>query len=429
MSEKHSSETDQSIESLIIDRRRFLQGTIGAATVGALSQTGLARDGEENLAPFADPEEYEALVEALPNNWGRWGDDDELGAINVLGSEEMFEGMNAATKRGKKGIERFTLQVPMTGVINRGGITEGERQEGDPIAASRTPAIRDNTGPTSEAEISGTGLNSAGDKFVTDLNLQGTSHMDSLGHVWVGSEIYNGFDAETTVDEKVFTGDYDGDGEEETIETRGLAKADITNAANAGIVGRGVLLDVARHVNGDDTPLDLGYDIGLEDLQATAESQGVDLRKHDIVLIRTGGLKRYYDPDYEWATATTADPDELEPGLRFEEELVDWVYEMEFPVLGADNIAAEKIVQTLESPIEGEGEKRFTIPLHAAFLQRLGVTLHEILWLEDLAASCAEDGISEFLFAGAPLNIDRGTGAPTNSLVVKATGNEKTRGK
>ena len=54
-------------------------------------------------------------MDPLPDNWGRWGQDDDIGAVNLLGSEEMFAGLNAATRRGRKGVERFTLQMPMTG--------------------------------------------------------------------------------------------------------------------------------------------------------------------------------------------------------------------------------------------------------------------------------------------------------------------------
>lgn len=381
-------------------------------TVGTLSSQAAA----ETTFPTAEADDWQALLDGLPKNWDRWGPDDELGAINFLGSEEMFEGMNAAMKCGKTGIERFTLQVPVTGIIDRDGNNTDENgtdtSGGDPVSASRTPAVRDNIDLETPADI-GDGYNSADDKFITDFFLQGTTHLDSLGHAWVGHEIYNGFDAETTVTPKSFTGDYNNDGDEETIDTVGLAKADISNAANAGVVGRGVLLDVARYVNGDDRPLPLGYCIGQDDLQATARSQEVTINKHDIVLIRTGALERYYNPEYEWNVTN-------EPGLCFEEELVEWVYEMELPVLGGDNIAVEKLAQTLESPHDDE-KKTFTVPLHPTFLQRLGVSLHEIVWLEGLAASCATDDIYDFLFAAAPIDVERATGAPMNSIAIKAT--------
>jgi hypothetical protein len=47
--------------------------------------------------------------------------------------------------------------------------------------------------------------------------------------------------------------------------------------------------------------------------------------------------------------------------------------------------------------------------------------LVEMLWLDDLARACAEDGVYEFLFTAAPLHVQRATGGPLNPLVLKAT--------
>jgi hypothetical protein len=93
-------------------RRSFMRGC-GAALAFALAGTSLETVAAEQHSPGA----IEDLLEDAPSDWGRWGEDDELGRLNLLGSEEAFEGMNAATKRGKKGIEQFTLQLSMTGEV------------------------------------------------------------------------------------------------------------------------------------------------------------------------------------------------------------------------------------------------------------------------------------------------------------------------
>ena len=59
------------------------------------------------------------------------------------------------------------------------------------------------------------------------------------------------------------------------------------------------------------------------------------------------------------------------------------------------------------------------LPLHAALMRNLGILFSEIIWFEDLAADCAEDGQWSFLYAAAPINIVGGTGAPVNPIVVK----------
>ena len=52
--------------------------------------------------------------------------------------------------------------------------------------------------------------------------------------------------------------------------------------------------------------------------------------------------------------------------------------------------------------------------MHGATLRNLGVYLCEILWLEELATSCAADGVHELFFTGAPLYAERSTGGPFN---------------
>ena len=52
-------------------------------------------------------------------------------------------------------------------------------------------------------------------------------------------------------------------------------------------------------------------------------------------------------------------------------------------------------------------------------MRNLGVTLTEICDLEELAASCAEDGQYTFLYAAAPLKVNQASGAPVNPLAIK----------
>lgn len=393
-------------------RRNFMRGCGAAA---ALAVAGMS--AETVASQSADVEE---LLADLPDNWGKWGDEDELGALNYLGSEEMFEGARAMTRRGARGVERITLQLPMTGkTIDALAEEDAEApttETGDPLFPGRTPGRRDNTQDAQSYEEDDVdpeigGMKFADDRFLTELFLHGASHLDALGHVWYGDELYNGYDAMTTADEREFDRPVIGirDGEAVDIETtRGLSVADIGPIADAGIAGRGVLLDVGRH-NGDDENgwLDLGEPVTFEDLHDTADAQGVRIRERDILLIRTGAIERVTDPDAEW------DPLD-EPGLQFSEELVEWIDEMEIPLIGADNIAVEKVVQEVDGAT-------YTIPLHGALLRDLGVSLNEVLDLSTLGHRCAEDGIYEFLYTAAPLHVERSTGAPVNPVVLKAT--------
>ena len=413
--------TDDANESTY-SRRRVLQGSSALAVMAA---TGMSINSAvaEEAAPEGDIEE---LLADLPDNWGRWGEDDELGALNLLGSEQMFEGMKAVQRGGKKNLERFTLQVPMT------GFEAPEEGIQDPIFPGRVVGRRDNVEDISNIETGPGGVKTTDDKFVTTLFLQGTTHLDALSHPWYGDELYNGFDDSTTRTEREYfetdMPEFDGAGggpiigceSDEPVErTFGMSRNDISSAARSGVAGRGVLLDVGRHMGGngegiDDDRLAPGTRIGLDDLQATADAQGVEIRERDILLIRTGSLIRAYEtPEEQDAPWNPL----VEPGLYFSEELAEWLYDMDIPYLGADNIAVEKVTQTIEQ----DGEERvFGIPFHGYFMRDLGGYLNEILWLEDLARTACWDGIYEFLFTGAPLYADMSSGAPMNPMVIKA---------
>jgi len=407
----------------------------GAAMAFALAGTSI-----QTVAADTDSAEVVAKLLEGTEEWGRFGEDDELGRLNLLGSEEAFEGMKAATKRGKKGVRRFTLQLSQTGeVINpdpdqsdvifpNDDVDWPSTDTGDPAFPPRTPARRDNVTPDEPDPAAG-GMKFADDKWVTDFFLQGTTHVDALGHAWYGDQIYNGFDQDVTAATREFDTALDGTvgedavpGEEEAslsevTETRGLDRTGIENVGGEGVAGRAVLLDVGRQLDVADEKdrLPLGYGVTFEDLLETADAQGTEIRERDVLLVRTGAVERTRDPEAAWAPLG-------EPGLVYSEELVEFVADRDIPYVGADNLAVEKVVQTVE--VDGHDETAI-IPLHGAFLRNLGVYINEILDLSELAAACAEDGIYEFLFTAAPLNVERGTGAPVNPVVLKASGPEE----
>ncbi|WP_134669941.1 cyclase family protein [Halorussus marinus] len=385
-----------------VERREFVRGC-GALAAFAAAGVSAADVTAQSDRPEGD---LEALLEDMPRNWGRWGEDDELGALNFLGSAEALAGVRAATREDATGIETFTLQTSMTGEVDR-----------DPIFPTRTVARRTNAQDErsyreGETEPSAGGLKFSDDRFVNSLYPQGTTHVDAPGHAWYGDRIYNGFDAETTAATKEFDEPLEGCGGESVSETRGLGRADVSHVADHGIVGRGVLLDVGRAMGGAGDRLEPNACISRADLERTADEQGVALEPRDVPVIRTGSVARARDddPEHEWAPLE-------EPGLCYSEGLVEWVHEMEFPVIGGDTLSVEKNVQI----IDGE---EYLVPLHGAFHRNLGVPFAEVLWLEDLAESAAADGVYDFLFTGAPINIERATGAMINPVAMKATTSE-----
>ena len=165
--------------------------------------------------------------------------------------------------------------------------------------------------------------------------------------------------------------------------------------AEKGIVGRGVLIDMARH-RGKDT-LDKGETFDHTDLRGRAAAQGVTIEPHDVLVIRTGWMKYWYEQGQAFYDGF------CEPGLTYCGELVQWFQDREIPNLVTDTIANE---------VTFDPETGVALPLHCALMRNLGVTLTEIAWLDDLADACAEDGRWTFLYVAAPLKVVNGIGLP-----------------
>lgn len=312
-----------------------------------------------------------ALTELLkdsPSNWGKWGPEDEVGGLNYLGPEQV---------------------LAAAGLIRKGKVFPVQRligdPKGDPVWPSRKPAVR--TQIMDEATWDGEGapqfpggLHYADDKM--ECFLQGSTQYDALGHVWYGGKLWNGYDARTTVG--------------------GMEKASVQPIAERGVVGRAVLLDMARF-RGKES-LDSAETFTHEDLVACAKQQGVELRKRDILLIRTNYLQLFFE------LGDTFYDDFCEPGLVYSPELLDWFADMEIPNLVTDTIANE----VTTDPNNGAA-----LVLHNALMRNLGVVFTELTDLEELAADCAEDGCYEVFYVAAPLKISQGSGSPVNPVIIK----------
>ena len=314
------------------------------------------------------PDLTEVLKDA-PSNWGKWGPDDEVGSLNYLGPEQVL----AAAQLIRSG-KVFTLQRLI-----------GD-PKGDPVWPGRTPAERTQILDEGDWDEGGKGpafpggLHYADDKI--NAFLQGSTQYDALGHVWFDGQIWNGYDARTTIG--------------------GLDKASVEPIAQRGVVGRGVLLDMARF-RGKKT-LEAAETFTHEDLLACAAKQGVTIQKRDILIIRTNFIQLFFDLGDKFYEGF------CEPGLVYSPELVQWFQDMEIPNLVTDTIANE----VTYDPNTGAA-----LVLHNALMRNLGVTLTEIADLEKLADDCAEDGQYAFFYAAAPLKVALGSGSPVNPLVVK----------
>ena len=308
------------------------------------------------------------LLKDSPSNWGKWGADDEVGSLNYLGPEQVL----AAVRLVSSG-KTFTLQRLI-----------GD-PKGDPVWPGRTPAERtqildESTWDGDDGPVYPGGLHYADDKI--SAFLQGSTQYDALGHVWFDGQIWNGYDARTTIG--------------------GLEKASVEPIAQKGVVGRGLLLDMARFRGKDN--LEAAETFTHEDLIACAEAQGTPIQKRDILIIRTNFLKLFFDLGDKFYEGF------CEPGLVYSRELVQWFQDMEIPNLVTDTIANE---------VTFDPNNGVALVLHNALMRNLGITLTEIADLELLAQDCAEDKQYAFLYVAAPLKVAKGSGSPVNPVVIK----------
>jgi len=262
--------------------------------------------------------------------WNRWGPDDEAGAPNLIGAEQVR--LAAALVRTGQVIslaQKISDRLPVPG--HRAGILHFMgRDGGDYAAGAKRPG----------------GFQFAEDTVVLPLHL-GT-HIDALCHAWCDDHLYNGFPGSTV--------------------------RSTTRALRCGVekmpplVTRGVLLDVVK-LRG--APAPSGHSIGLAEIQGAAAQAGVALREGDAVLIRTGWLESQ-DP------AAGIDFNR-EPGIDVDAAL--WLAESGAAIVGADNFA----IEVLPFP------PGTVFPVHQRLIRDYGIPLLEGLVLRELAEAGATE--------------------------------------
>lgn len=224
------------------------------------------------------------------------------------------------------------------------------------------------------------------DETIDDFSPQMSSQWDALRHVRSPIGYYGG----ATYEDVSHPG----------------GRLGIDRVAKFGIVGRGVLLDVASYYEELGSPIEpnVRREIPAVQLDAIAEHQGVVLHTGDILLIRFGVdafLRRLIASDGDIEMRYEA------PGLAQEEQTVRWLWNRHVAAVCADNIAIEV------TPPRGPDTR-----LHPVMIGSIGLAMGELFDLVDLANVCQATGRYEFLFIGKPLNLPGGVGSPANALAM-----------
>lgn len=184
---------------------------------------------------------FEQLIRER-NNWGRWGDDDEVGAVNLITPEKRVAA--AGLVRSGRSVS-LSMPFPTTPAAD------------NPRPAAHFMRVNDR----------GSGAGAATDYYGVEYHGLVCTHIDALCHTWDAGGMWQGWNPG------------------ETITTSGTRRGGIENWSS-GIVTRGVLLNVPAFRGTDYVTAD--RPVYGEELRAVADHQGVEVQPGDCLVVYSG---------------------------------------------------------------------------------------------------------------------------------------------
>ncbi|GAA3450814.1 cyclase family protein [Dactylosporangium matsuzakiense] len=295
------------------------------------------------------------------SNWGRWGDDDQLGTLNHI-TDEVRLAAARSVRHGRSVSCAWEVAVPQ----------ELERSTTTCPCAADMPGAEHMPSPTFRNDRR---WGFSTERLALTFHGNTITHLDSPCHIFWDGRTYNGR-PHTLVSPET-----------------GSSWAAVTAAAN-GIVTRGVLLDIAAV---RDVPqLAPAQPVFPADLEAAEQRQGVRVRQGDAVLLRTGhGRTRH----------------ESGPSTGFTQSgwhasCLPWLHERSAALIGADT----------PQDVQPSGYPDILMPVHSVALVAMGLWLLDNCDLEACAKTAAELGQWDFQLAVAPIRFAGTSGSPVNPI-------------
>jgi len=308
--------------------------------------------------------DFDRLMKEI-SNWGRWGKDDQMGAVNLItpakrkqALAEVKEGFSVSMARKAETQEAIDNPRPISRVMGGAGRGGAGRGGTNPV-----------TPPPPPSDIS-----AASDTLTVSYHGLVHTHMDTFCHRAFKGLMYNGMPM-TSVDEK------------------GCNQGSIY-AWRDGIMTRGILMDIPR-LKGVEY-LEPGTRIYPEDLDAWVKKANIKIQPGDVILIRTG----------RWALRDSKGPYNTNQLAGLYITSAKWLHDHDAAILGSDG--AEDVHP---SGIDG-----ITEPIHALVLVAMGMPIFDNLDLEAVAREAAKRNRWEFLVTAAPLPYPGATGSPINPI-------------
>ncbi len=300
--------------------------------------------------------------------WGVFGDDDQIGTLNLLTPERVAAAARLV-RRGQVFALNWELEQPHPPLFNRATLQHTIKRRRHNVF----------------------------DDVYDNFNTQSSSQWDGLRHY--GHQQY---------------GFYNGVTEEQITDVAGTRNG-IEQWARRGIAGRGVLIDFQRFAAAHGVAFTPGarYGISAEQMQAAADWQGVRFQTGDILLLRTGWIE-WYGGLSEAERGQLAQPGALQVGgLEQGEVSLRFLWDNHFSAIATDNPDFEAYPPAASE--DGQpGEM-----MHGVIIGLWGMPIGEMFQLDALAAACAADHRYDFFFTSAPLNKLGGVASPPNALAIK----------
>src|SRR5436190_11703076 len=338
------------------------------------------------------------------STWGDWGDEDELGRINLLTPEKVLQGVREV----EAGIS-FCLSLPLD---FPGGTALNQRRHRPRLAPTEdmdgTPDVFFNIHMSEMPDFGDPKYVDVWADDVVTLSLQYSTQWDSLAHV--GAEFdangdgveeavyYNGYRAGTDL-----VGPHDdaaGDGGGNRSFARHLG---LEHMAFHGVQGRGVLVDLRHHL-GDEWRA-----VGRDALEEIMAADGVVVEPGDMLLLHTGFATKVLEWNKEpnprdlFTTGAYLD--------AHDDSLLEWITDSQISALVADNYAVEGLLGKDRDP-----SRHSFLPIHHLCLFKLGIPLGELWYLHELATWLRAHDRSRFLLTAPPLRLPGAVGCPLNPV-------------
>lgn len=337
------------------------------------------------------------------SNWGAFGADDQLGAMNLVGPEQVRKGL-AEVRHGRT----FCLSLPLD---HPGGTALHPRRH--PPRRFATLRGGKNEGAQCFCHAASRDNPLYCDVFSDDVALihtQYSTQWDGLAHVGAefdadddGTEeivFYNGFRAGTDIKPApAATGQIRWDSyEDPRSEALG-----IENLARHGVQGRAVMVDLHRHYGQDN------HAVTFAELMNILKQDRVVIEQGDMVCFYTGldtlilGMNK--QPVGEILLNSCAG---LDGG---DEQLLNWISETGIAALISDNFAVELMPRSSRA-----SGRHAMLPLHHHCLFKNGIHLGELWRLNELALWLRGEGRSRFLLTAPPLALPGAVGSPVSPI-------------